>query len=205
MNVKSESVFENVIAKIFEAAGYSVNQNFKLPHQSEYIDIVAEKDNKRYCVEVKYLQLHERAMDRICLIGKAVKMKPVAVVGNKINERIRSYYAEKYPDLILIDIANLLFAVQYHTELRNELISGLSYSIEEIEPQEGFLQIDNLQHDDYTHSLIKEMNLCKEGKPFAHTYKVLCHKLLENAFSEDLTLWKEQQKSNNDESNIKFV
>ena len=74
----------------------------------------------------------------------------------------------------------------------------MPYSIEEIEPQEGFLQIDSLQHDDYTHSLIEEMNLCKAGKPFARTYEVLCHKLLENAFSEDLALWKEQQKLNND-------
>lgn len=136
MNVGSECVFENIIAKIFEAAGYSVNQNVKLQRQSGDIDIVAEKDNKCYCVEVKYLQLHERAVERIYLIGKTVKMKPVAVVGSKIDERKRSYYAEKYPDLILIDIANLLFVVQYHTKLRNELISGLPYSIEEIEPQE---------------------------------------------------------------------
>lgn len=93
----------------------------------------------------------------------------------------------------MIDITNLLFAVQHHTELRNELISGLPYSIEEIEPQEGFLQIDSLQHNDYMHSLIEEMNLCKAGKPLARTYEVLCHKLLENTFSEDLALWKEQQ------------
>lgn len=198
MNVGSECVFENIVAKIFEAAGYSVNQNVKLQHQSGDIDIAAEKDNKHYCVEVKYLQLHERAVERISFIGKTLEMKPVVVVGSKIDERKRSYYVEKYPDLILIDIANLLFAVQHHTELRNELISGLPYSIEEIEPQEGFLQIDSLQHDDYTHSLIGEMNLCKAGKPPARTYEVLCHKLLENAFSEDLALWKEQQKSNND-------
>lgn len=197
MNVGSECVFENIIAKIFEAAEYSVKLNIKLQNQFGDIDIVAEKDNKRYCVEVKYLQLHERAVERIYLIGKTFRMKPVIVVGSKIDERKRSYYVEKYPDLILIDIANLLFAVQYHTKLRNELISGLPYSIEEIEPQEGFLLIDSLQHDDYTRSLIEEMNLCKAGKPLARTYEVLCHKLLENAFSEDLALWKEQQKSNN--------
>lgn len=131
-------------------------------------------------------------------MGKTHGMTPVAVVGSKIDDIRRNHYLEKYPDLILLDIANLLFAVQSYTELRNELIAALPFSIEEIEPQEGFLQIDILQHDDYTNSLIEEMNLCKAGGPLARTYEVLCHKLLENAFSEDLALWKEQQKSNNE-------
>lgn len=198
LNAGSECVFENVVSKIFENAGYSVNQDGQLQHQLEYADIIAEKENRRYCIEVKYLQLRERAVDRICSIGKTHGMTPVAVVGSKIDDIRRNHYLEKYPDLILLDIANLLFAVQSYTELRNELIAALPFSIEEIEPQEGFLQIDILQHDDYTNSLIEEMNLCKAGGPLARTYEVLCHKLLENAFSEDLALWKEQQKSNNE-------
>ena len=198
MNTGSECVFENVVSKIFENAGYSVNQDGQLQHRLEYADIIAEKENKRYCIEVKYLQLRERAVDRICSMGKTHGMTPVAVVGSKIDDIRRNHYLEKYPDLILIDIANLLFAVQSYTELRNELIAALPFSIEEIEPQEGFLQIDILQHGDYTNSLIEEMNLCKAGRSLARTYEVLCHKLLENAFSEDLALWKEQQKSNNE-------
>jgi predicted RecB family endonuclease len=198
LNTGSECVFENVVSKIFENAGYSVNQDGQLQHQLEYADIIAEKENRRYCIEVKYLQLRERAVDRICSMGKTHGMTPVAVVGSKIDDIRRNHYLEKYPDLILIDIANLLFAVQSYTELRNELIAALPFSIEEIEPQEGFLQIDILQHGDYTNSLIEEMNLCKAGRPLARTYEVLCHKLLENAFSEDLALWKEQQKSNNE-------
>lgn len=198
MNTGSECVFENVVSKIFENAGYSVNQDGQLQHQLEYADIIAEKENRRYCIEVKYLQLRERAVDRICSMGKTHGMTPVAVIGSKIDDIRRNHYLEKYPDLILIDIANLLFAVQSYTELRNELIAALPFSIEEIEPQEGFLQIDILQHGDYTNSLIEEMNLCKAGRPLARTYEVLCHKLLENAFSEDLALWKEQQKSNDE-------
>lgn len=31
------------------------------------------------------------------------------------------------------------------------------------------------------------------GRPFARSYEVLCRKLLENVFSEDLALWSEQQ------------
>lgn len=98
LNVGGECVFESIVAKIFEAAGYSVNQSVKLQHRSGDIDIVAEKDNKRYCVEVKYLQLYERAVERIYLTGKTFGMTPAVVVESKIDERKRSYYLEKYPD-----------------------------------------------------------------------------------------------------------
>lgn len=198
LNMGSEYAFENIVAKIFEAAGYSIKRDVQLQHRSRDVDIIAEKDNKSFCVEVKYLWIYEGAVEQVCLAGKTLEMMPVIVVGSKIDEKKRSYYLEKYPDLILLDITNLLFAVRYHTELRNELIARLPYSIEEIEPEKGFLQIDSLQHDDYTRSLIAEMNLCKSGNKLARAYEVLCHKLLENAFSEDLALWKEQQKSNND-------
>ena len=56
MNTGSECVFENVVSKIFENAGYSVNQDGQLQHQLEYADIIAEKENRRYCIEVKYFQ-----------------------------------------------------------------------------------------------------------------------------------------------------
>ena len=100
--------------------------------------------------------------------------------------------------MIMIDVTNLLFAVKYSTELYNELVSILPYSVDDIEPQEGFIKLDSIQHDDYTNSLIKEMELCQAGRPTFTKYEKLCYKLLKNAFSDDLALWREQQKSNKD-------
>ena len=98
----------------------------------------------------------------------------------------------------MIDVTNLLFAVKYSTELYNELVSMLPYSVDDIEPQEGFIKLDSIQHDDYTNSLIKEMELCQAGRLTFTKYEKLCYKLLKNAFSDDLALWREQQKSNKD-------
>ena len=67
----------------------------------------------------------------------------------------------------MIDIKNLLFAVKDNTELRNELIAGLPYTVDKIEPQKGFIQLESIQHNDYTNSLIKEMNLCEAGTVMA--------------------------------------
>ena len=42
------------------------------------------------------------------------------------------------------------------------------------------------------------MELCQAGKDDFSNYEKLCIKLLKNIFADDLALWKEQQKSNND-------
>lgn len=196
-NVCIAANFEYLVAKIFAEAEYTVTCE-PILNDTTRVDMVLEKDMKKFCVEVKYSQIRKASIDRICAIAESYEMVPILVTAQEIEKEKKELYQSQYPNLVLIDVANLLFAVQDNTELRNELIAGLSYTVEHIEPQKGFLQIDSLQHDDYTNSLIKEMECCKAGKSMARTYEVLCHKLLENIFSEDLTLWREQQKSNKD-------
>lgn len=173
MDARSGYMFENIIAKIFCEAGYDIKQDVQLEQRSGDIDIVAEKEGNSYCIEVKYSQLIEKAAGRIYTIGQSCGMTPILVTAFKIDEKKRSHYQEEYPDLILIDIANLLFAVQYRTELRNELIAILPFTVDDIEPQKGFVQFDSLQHDDYTNTLIQEMVLCEAGRPFARSYEIM--------------------------------
>ncbi len=190
--------FEECIAKIFSEAEYSTASNVVLERNKGDIDIVAEKDGRKYCVEVKYAQVTERAIHQIYVKAESYGMLPVLVTAQSIEEKRREEYQNKYSDLVLIDISNLLFAVRDNARLRNELIATLPYSVEDIEPCEGAIEINSLQHDDYTESLIKEMDLCQAGNPMSRKYEILCHKLLENIFSDDLALWKEQQKSNSE-------
>lgn len=198
IDVNNSYLFENCVSKIFKEAEFSVEQNVIINNCRGDIDIVAEKNDVKYCVEVKYSLLSDRAAARIVSIAEECEMIPVLVVSKFINSEKRDYFQEKYSNLTLIDISNLLFAVHNNDELRNELIASLNYSVDNIEPTKGFIEINTLQHSEYTNSLIKEMELCQAGRPMARTYEVLCHKLLENLFSEDLALWKEQQKSNKD-------
>ena len=64
-------------------------------------------------------------------------MNPILVVSKYINSEKRGYFQEKYSDLILMDISNLLFAVHNNDELRNELIASLNYSVDNIEPSQA--------------------------------------------------------------------
>jgi Holliday junction resolvase-like predicted endonuclease len=198
MDIKNSYAFENLVAKIFSESGYTVKQGVQLENKTGDIDIIAEIDKRKYCVEVKYSRITERAMQRICDTAESNKMIPLLVTAYDIDEKRKEYYQKQYPDLIFVDITNLLFAVQYDTELHNELVASLPFVVDNIKPQEGFIRINSLRHDDYTNSLIKEMEFCKAGKSFARTYEEICGGLLKNIFSEDLTLWREQQKSNKD-------
>ena len=198
MDIKNCYAFENSVAKIFIEAGYTVKQGVQLENKIGDIDIIAEKDKRKFCVEVKYSRITEKAIQQICDTAESNEMIPLLVTAYTIEEKRKEYYQKSYANLIFIDITNLLFAVQNNAELRNELIASLPYAIDDIKPQKGFIQIDSLRHDDYTNSLIKEIEWCEAGKSLARTYEVLCVKLLENIFSEDLALWREQQKSNKD-------
>lgn len=154
------------------------------------------KNEKRYCVEVKYAQITEKAIHQVCTKAEENDMYPILVTAQIIDKKRRDYYQDRYSDLVLIDISNLLYAVRENPKLRNELISTLAYSVEDIQPLEGSIEINSLQHDNYTESLIKEMDLCKAGRPMARKYEELCQKLLQNVFFDDLALWKEQQNAN---------
>lgn len=54
MNVKDGYTFEKYVARIFDEAGYSVELEKRLEDSSSDIDITAEKDAIRYCIEVKF-------------------------------------------------------------------------------------------------------------------------------------------------------
>lgn len=191
-------LFENCVAKILKKAEYNIRQNVRIPEEGWEIDILAEKNDYKYCIEVKYVLTNGRVAEKIMEIAEKENRIPVIITAEYVGQKKREYFKEKYPQLILLDITNLLYAVRLNDELRNELITCLNYSTENIEPEKGFIEINIPEHASYTQYLIDEMQHCQEGKIMAKDYEILCRKLLENAFSDDLALWKEQQKSNKD-------
>lgn len=124
-------------------------------------------------------------------------MIPVLVTAFEVKEKEKCIYKEKYPELEIIDISNLLYVVKDTDELKYELISMFPFSVEDISPKKSFIDIDFLHHNDYTESLIKELNSCQSGKKSFSVYEDICCKILRLLFPEDLVLWKEQEKSNN--------
>lgn len=201
LDVKKHLVFEEFVKKIFIEAGYNTPEHCQ-QSDSAY-DFIAEKDGISYCVEVKYSQIMFspsafKNLTATYSFAKTHNMIPILSTAFKIKKKEEEYYKKAFPDLILLDIANLLFAVRDNTKLYNELISELPFTVDDIEPQEGFIKLNSLQHDDYADSLIKELKSCKPGKSWFRKYEEICFEALKYIFSDDLSLWKEQQKSNQD-------
>lgn len=197
MNFEKHYLFEECVAKIFSEAEFDVAKQYKTENNRE-IDIFVEKNERKYCIEVKYSPIQDNAVRQIHTIAKGCNAEAILVTIYELEDKKRAYYETTYPGVVLIDISNLLFAVQNCAELQNELMSILPYTVNDIEPKEGFVRIDCIKHNDYTRALIKEMELCEAGRGFATTYEEMCYKLLKNIFSGELDLWKEQQRSNKD-------
>lgn len=169
------------------------------------LDYIGCREGELYGINIKQYTALKASFTAINdatkeLIAKAKtfenEINLVLIVSCVLDEKIRKPLRELYPNVMFIDIANLLFAVQDDEELKNNLMSSLPYTLDDVKPVEGQLELRWLIHSNYTENLIKEMRLCKEGKLFARTYEEMCHKLLKNVFSDDLALWKEQEKSN---------
>ncbi len=190
------NMFEECVASIFDEADYSVDRNIVISNHRE-IDIIAEKNDVKYCVEVKYRTVNSGVFHNILAIASEKGMTPVVVVAIPISDEKRQYYNEEFPEVLILDIANLLYAVKEDENLRNDLIACLDYSVDSIIPKKGFIEVNSLKHSDNTDSYIKEMESCIAGREMYDNYQTLCHKLLKNIFSEDLALWKEQYSSNN--------
>ena len=86
MNELNYIAFELCIAKIFEQAEYSVERDVQLDAGKGDIDIVAQKDEKTYAVEVKYAQVTEKVIGRVCYNAKILGMIPVLVTAFKVEE-----------------------------------------------------------------------------------------------------------------------
>jgi hypothetical protein len=118
----------------------------------------------------------------------------VIVTPYKVKKKYRD--KNKYPKLEIIDISNLLFIVNDDEKLKNELISILPFSVKGIALEKPFIDINLSKNNNYPEDLIEELKSCKSGKENYKNYEKICCKILKYLFSDDLTLWKEQIKSN---------
>ena len=164
MSERYYEAFENWVSELFVKAEYFVQRKVRLQNQKIEVDLIAEKDDIKYCVEIKYSYVTERVIRQICSIAEEINMIPILVTAHCIDEDKINRYKSEQSNLIVIDIKNLLFAVKDFPAMRNELISIIPYSVEKLEPREGFLIINKFQHNSYTESLIREIETCKAGK-----------------------------------------
>ena len=202
--------FEEVVLDILEEAG--IDTSHDLDDLIDNIvfggfDYVGIRNDEIFGIEIKHYTVLKASFD--ALNGAAqqlvlnaehlpLNMKLVLIVSCVVDEKVRRQLQDLYPSVYFVDISNLLYAVMGVEKLKNDLLSSLTYTIDDIEPIEGPINLDLIEHGSYTENLIQEMKSCRSGKMHFRKYETICQELLENAFASDLSLWRNQQKSNSD-------
>jgi len=199
--VGSEYLFQSFLIKLFNKLGYKIETEVQKKDtiskfSNRRADIIAIKEEKNYCIEVKYSRISKKVIEKVYNYISGTDMIPVIVTAFEIKKKERENYKKKYPELKIIDISNLLYIVKDIDKLRYELISILPFSVEDISPQKSFIEVDFLCHGDYEEGLIEELELCQSGRNTFTEYEDVCYRILQSLFSEDLTLWKRQDRSN---------
>lgn len=200
--------FEQIIAEIFSSYGFSVSHTGEI-YPNKNCDLYVVSPEKKFAVEVKLFRNIKpnslvviSAAERICRSAEKNKYIPIIVLGNVADDSLRSRLKD-YPKLIVLDIRNLLYLVNEDEELKSDLLSVLSFSVDDLVLQES----EELRQYDFNKLPPKEelhkglINRIKQWDPSKKentSYEKLCMDAMKYLFDEDLSLWQDQQKSNDD-------
>ncbi|HFQ3427034.1 TPA: restriction endonuclease, partial [Streptococcus equi subsp. zooepidemicus] len=138
--LRPEYIFEQYVSNLFNKSGYQIvneadMKEVKSNLPSRRADIIAKKEEKIYCIEVKFSTISEKTIEQVYSYISGTDMIPVIVTAFEVKEEEKSIYKNKYPELEIIDISNLLYVVKDTDKLKYELISILPFSVEDISPQ----------------------------------------------------------------------
>ena len=184
--------------------------------QESNYDIYAEKNGKKFFIEVKAVRskiISKSSIANTTVVADLMSLKDdeyfVLVTANMIPDLIKEYIRTK-DKFLVIDISELLYLVQDNEELKYRLLSLVEFTTEDIELKEPeeFLRLLDVVEDETLDSLIddnekikqllQEVKDWEQDKKTSTEYEKFCTKVLKILFSNDLTLWREQQKSNDD-------
>ena len=209
-----ENQLEALIEDLFKSYG-CITKRTAYTQDSNY-DIYAEKEGKKFYIEVKAVRsriISKSSIANTMLVSDLMLLKNdeyfVLVVANMIPDLIKEYVRTK-DRFLVIDISELLYLVQDNEELKYRLLSLVEFTTEDIELKEPeeFLRMLDVVEDEILDSLIddnerikqllQEVNDWEQDKKTSVEYEKFCTRVLKILFSNDLTLWREQQKSNDD-------
>lgn len=184
--------------------------------QESGFDICAEKGGKKFFVEVRAVRskiISKTSVASTILASDLMSLKNneyfILVTANMISDSVKEYIRQK-DKFLVIDISELLYLVQDDEKLKYKLLSLVEFTTEDIELKEPkeFLRLLDVAEEETTDSLIddnekikqllQEVNDWEQDKKTSAEYEKFCTKVFKVLFSNDLTLWREQQKSNDD-------
>ncbi len=130
--------FEYIVEKIFKEYGCLT----KMSNGNENYDILAEKEELKFYIEAKAVRQRvisasviAKVLISASILEDTYNSKYILVVANELSSQAWEVLEHK-KEILVVDIRNLLYIVQYDEVLKSQLLSILEYSTEDIEPKE---------------------------------------------------------------------
>lgn len=206
--------FEDFLIKLFDYYNILDVKNLSDSTSDKGFDFILEN---KYLIEIK-IYMKEK-LNLSILRNTVNKMKShqshyynitgenpilLLIVGNIVDfEQISKEMGLE--NVEILDISNILYLVKNNDALREELISILDYSTQDILPKKTESELfnrlpKNVIESNNTIVYKNKLNSWepqKQNNTFSD-YENLCMDVLKTLFNDELTLWKLQQKSNAD-------
>lgn len=193
---------DEFVEQLFLDNGYTVQREITIGRITT--DILAKKNGKKYVVEVKRGDLDTSRINcianRLDECTKGTNYIPILVLFSRRSYMIKDRLVDNY-NINVIDISNLLYLVSNNQKMKDRLINLLDFSIENIMEKELYFNIDLKQYKECISSnygYIERLETIISGKKNSQQYEKFCVDILKYLFNDTLTLWEEQQKSNDD-------
>lgn len=193
---------ENIDREVRYHIDSHLNINFDFILNNEYIVEVKSYTREEFPIsrlrdttnQLRYLKAAYNEINTI----NSQQVKLLLIVANKIDFK---NIPDEFKDINTLDISNILYLVKDNDPLREELISILDYSVQDILPQKTEIELFNvtpksIANDNYISLLRQSLSSWKPKENNFSNYEKLCIDVLKLLFNNDLILWKLQQKSN---------
>lgn len=193
---------DEFVEQLFLDNGYTLQREMRVGRIRT--DFLAEKDEKKYVIEVKRGDLDASKINYIANMldecTKETNYIPILVLFSRRSYMIKDRLVDNY-NINVIDISNLLYLVSNNQKMKDRLINLLDFSTESIIEKELYFNIDLKQYKkckESSYGYIERLETIIAGKKNAQQYEKFCVDILKYLFNDTLSLWEEQQRSNDD-------
>ncbi len=200
--------FELVVVDILKHYGFTATLCDDDPLHE--FDISANYNDVNFAIELKFsrsITVKQRYLFECIerhikvLESKSSNHIPVLIIGAVVSNELRKLVSEYYKGAILCDIENLLYMCGTDEELKTRLIALLDYSVETLNPIKPDVRLSMYSNtsDDKCYladKLRSKLRKIEPGTGDSRKYEKWCIDVLKYLFSKNLSLWKEQETSN---------
>lgn len=211
---------EEFVSEMFEYLNIKYEREVEIKN-SKIDFILKDANNLKVIVEVKEIKNNNEdamlsAINQIKHYRKEYEKEKISkysfvIIFSSISQKQKDYYAKD--NIIIIDLANIVFLIRDNEKLKETLNNILPFSIIDVVPQmiqlEKYLNYNdntkNEEHIKIEDRYIEEIQKIEKGKKGSKEFEVLGEKIVKFLFGDYIYDWKSQVNCDNNMQRIDLI